>query len=99
MAPLPIGERRAVADQHLPRIPRLQIEDHQAALIASIGKISVIVQGIDPHIVQGIFRRDHALEIILPDHPIVRQVELDQLRRQALLIDLRQGRVERPQTI
>jgi hypothetical protein len=69
-----IGEGGTVANQHLPGIPRLQIEHHQAALAPGIGKISVIVQGIDPHIVQGVLCRDHALEIIFPDRPVGRHV-------------------------
>ena len=66
-----IGKGRAIADQYLPGIARLQIEHHQAALVSGIGEVGIMMHGIDPYIVQRIFRRDHALEIILPDHFVV----------------------------
>jgi hypothetical protein len=31
------------------------------------------VRGIDPHIVEGVCRRDYPLEIILPNYPVIRR--------------------------
>ena len=87
---LGIGKCRMISNEDLPRRAGLQIQHDQAAPVSGVGQIGKIVHYIDTYVIERILLGDNAIEVVLPDDPVRRQVEFDQLRRQAFLVNLGQ---------